>query len=177
MAALAVTRRFDLTDAQWARLEPLLPTPKGPGRPSRWTKRQLIDGIRWRVRVGAPRRDVPRVLRHLARKCETRDPRVPTATGSDSLVQTAPSDGAVVAGGRDRGGLTRGVSQEGVSPEYGRSGPSGVSLAVDIVSGHRGWHEACLDRLTGALIAGDCRAVAGPGRDMGAGECGRCDPG
>jgi transposase len=56
---LAVTRRFDLTDAQWARLEPLLPTGKRPGRPSRWSKRQLIDGIRWRVRVGAPWRDVP----------------------------------------------------------------------------------------------------------------------
>ncbi|RVX44121.1 transposase [Nonomuraea polychroma] len=59
MATLAVTRRFDLTDAQWARLEPLLPAPKRPGRPSRWSKRQLIDGIRWRVRVGAPWRDVP----------------------------------------------------------------------------------------------------------------------
>ncbi|MEW1839811.1 transposase [Nonomuraea angiospora] len=30
-----------------------------PGRPSRWSKRQLIDGIRWRVRVGAPWRAVP----------------------------------------------------------------------------------------------------------------------
>ncbi|MEV4579505.1 IS5 family transposase [Nonomuraea jabiensis] len=59
MATLAVTRRFDLTDAQWARLEPLLPAPRRPGRPSRWSKRQLIDGIRWRVRVGAPWRDVP----------------------------------------------------------------------------------------------------------------------
>lgn len=59
MTTLAVTRRFDLTDAQWARLEPLLPAPKRPGRPSKWTKRQLIDGIRWRVRVGAPWRDVP----------------------------------------------------------------------------------------------------------------------
>jgi transposase len=56
---IAVTRRFDLTDAQWARLEPLLPRAKKPGRPSMWTKRQLIDGIRWRVRVGAPWRDVP----------------------------------------------------------------------------------------------------------------------
>ncbi|WP_344895986.1 IS5 family transposase [Streptosporangium longisporum] len=54
-----MTRRFDLTDAQWAALEPLLPAAKRPGRPSRWTKRQLIDGIRWRVRVGAPWRDVP----------------------------------------------------------------------------------------------------------------------
>ncbi|MEV5704167.1 transposase [Actinoallomurus sp. NPDC052274] len=59
VATLAVTRRFDLTDAQWARLEPLLPVPTRPGRPSKWTKRQLIDGIRWRVRVGAPWRDVP----------------------------------------------------------------------------------------------------------------------
>jgi transposase len=37
----------------------LLPAPCRPGRPSRWTKRQLIDGIRWRVRAGTPWRDVP----------------------------------------------------------------------------------------------------------------------
>ncbi|WP_442922087.1 IS5 family transposase [Microbispora sp. ATCC PTA-5024] len=54
-----MTRRFDLTDAQWAVLEPLLPAPKRSGRPSSFSKRQLIDGIRWRVRVGAPWRDVP----------------------------------------------------------------------------------------------------------------------
>ncbi|HVV12025.1 IS5 family transposase [Amycolatopsis sp.] len=54
-----MTGRHDLTDAQWAVLEPLLPAPSRPGRPSRWTKRQLIDGIRWRIRVGAPWRDIP----------------------------------------------------------------------------------------------------------------------
>ncbi|GAA3017568.1 IS5 family transposase [Streptosporangium longisporum] len=59
VTTLAVTRRFDLTDEQWAALQPLLPVAKKPGRPSQWTKRQLIDGIRWRVRVGAPWRDVP----------------------------------------------------------------------------------------------------------------------
>jgi transposase len=59
VATLAVTRRFDLTDAQWAALEPLLPRGRKPGRPPKWSKRQLIDGIRWRVRVGAPWRDVP----------------------------------------------------------------------------------------------------------------------
>ena len=59
MATLAVTRRHDLTDAQWAVLEPLLPAAVRSGRPSAWTKRQLIDGVRWRVRVGAPWRDVP----------------------------------------------------------------------------------------------------------------------
>jgi len=59
VATLAVTRRFDLTDAQWALLAPLLPVAARPGRPSQWTKRQLIDGVRWRVRVGSPWRDVP----------------------------------------------------------------------------------------------------------------------
>jgi transposase len=54
-----VPRRGDLTDAQWAVLEPLLPAGKGPGRPAKWSRRQLIDGIRWRVRTGAPWRDVP----------------------------------------------------------------------------------------------------------------------
>lgn len=59
MDTLAVAGRFDLTDAQWAALEPLLPEPKRPGRPSMWSRRQLINGIRWRVRTGAPWRDVP----------------------------------------------------------------------------------------------------------------------
>jgi len=54
-----VTGRFDLADAQWAVLEPLLPRGKKPGWPVTWTKRQLIDGIRWRVRTGSPWRDVP----------------------------------------------------------------------------------------------------------------------
>jgi transposase len=51
--------RGDLTNEQWARLEPLLPRGVKPGRPPRWSKRQLIDGIRWRTRIGAPWRDVP----------------------------------------------------------------------------------------------------------------------
>ncbi|WP_196924138.1 IS5 family transposase [Micromonospora vinacea] len=59
MARVAVTRRFDLTDAQWAARAPLLPVGKKPGRPPKWSKRRLIDGIRWRVRVGSPWRDVP----------------------------------------------------------------------------------------------------------------------
>ncbi|MET7271046.1 transposase [Streptomyces flaveolus] len=48
-----------MTDGQWARLEPLLPAGKRPGRPRTWTRRQLVDGIRWRTRAGACRRDVP----------------------------------------------------------------------------------------------------------------------
>jgi transposase len=64
VATLAVTGRADLTDGQWAALEPLLPGGKRSGRPPKWTKRQLIDGIRWRVRTGAPWRDVPPAYGH-----------------------------------------------------------------------------------------------------------------
>ncbi|WP_406277651.1 IS5 family transposase [Nocardia sp. NBC_00881] len=59
MTRVAVAGRADLTDAQWARLAPLLPRGKKAGRPPKWTKRQLIDGIQWRTRVGSPWRDVP----------------------------------------------------------------------------------------------------------------------
>ncbi|WP_433259089.1 transposase [Streptosporangium sp. CA-135522] len=43
-----------MTDAHWAVLEPLLPVPERSGRPSLFSKRQLIDGIRRRMRVGVP---------------------------------------------------------------------------------------------------------------------------
>ena len=59
MPTVPVSGRADLTDRQWARLEPLLPVGKKPGRPRTWTRRQLIDGIRWRIRAGTPWRDVP----------------------------------------------------------------------------------------------------------------------
>jgi transposase len=59
VASVAVTGRHDLSDAQWAVLEPLLPKGKRPGRPPKWSRRQLIDGIRWRIRAGTPWRDVP----------------------------------------------------------------------------------------------------------------------
>ena len=61
MDTVVVAGRFDLTDAQWAVLEPLLPAPLRLGRPSLWSRRQLIDGIRWRVRTGVPWRDMPAV--------------------------------------------------------------------------------------------------------------------
>ena len=59
VARVPVTRRFDLTNAHWAVLEPLLPKGKKPGRPPKWSRRQRIDGIRWRIRTGTPWRDVP----------------------------------------------------------------------------------------------------------------------
>ncbi|MEU5002638.1 IS5 family transposase [Streptomyces sp. NPDC021622] len=49
----------DLTNGQWARLEPLLPQGRTRGRPPTWSRRQLIDGIQWRTRTGSPWRDLP----------------------------------------------------------------------------------------------------------------------
>ncbi|MFF2235535.1 transposase [Streptomyces anulatus] len=51
--------RGDLTDEQWAVLEPVLPNGARVRRPAVWSRRQLIDGMRFRVRTGIPWRDVP----------------------------------------------------------------------------------------------------------------------
>ena len=64
MASLSIGARKDLTERQWQILQPLLPRGKRPGRPPTYTRRQLVDGIRWRDRVGAPWRDVPERYGH-----------------------------------------------------------------------------------------------------------------
>ena len=55
MTSIDASARHDLTDAQWALLEPLLPAPPVRGRPRRRLLRAMIDAVRWRTRVGAPR--------------------------------------------------------------------------------------------------------------------------
>ena len=53
---------MDLTDEQWQLLEPLIPTPPrrsdGRGRPWRST-REVLNGILWVLRTGAPWKDLP----------------------------------------------------------------------------------------------------------------------
>jgi transposase len=51
--------RGDLSNEQWSKLEPLLPRGKKSGRPPKHPKRQLINGIRFRVRTGVQWRDLP----------------------------------------------------------------------------------------------------------------------
>src|SRR5436309_652436 len=52
-------RRHELTDAEWERLAPLLP-PERPrtGRPNK-SHRLIVNGILWKLRTGAPWRDLP----------------------------------------------------------------------------------------------------------------------
>ncbi|MFF2629276.1 IS5 family transposase [Kitasatospora griseola] len=50
--------RSDLTDAQWERLEPLLPVSNG--RCGRWRDhRQVVNGVLYRIRTGVQWRDLP----------------------------------------------------------------------------------------------------------------------
>ena len=54
--------RHELTDEQWARLQPLLPPQKQqvgrPGRPAK-DHRTIINGMLWINKTGAPWRDLP----------------------------------------------------------------------------------------------------------------------
>jgi len=51
--------RHELTDAQWERLQPLLP-PQKPitGRPAQ-DHRTVLSGMLWIMKTGAPREDLP----------------------------------------------------------------------------------------------------------------------
>lgn len=49
--------RFDLTDAEWAMISPLLPNkPRGIARVD---DRRVLNGIFWTLRTGSPWRDLP----------------------------------------------------------------------------------------------------------------------
>jgi len=55
----SMSKRHELTDKQWERLQPLLPPQKPKtGRPA-GDHRKIINGISWVIRTGAPWRDLP----------------------------------------------------------------------------------------------------------------------
>jgi putative transposase len=52
----------DLTDAEWAILEPLVPAPKPGGRPTKYPRREIINAIRYVLRTGCAWRLLPHDL-------------------------------------------------------------------------------------------------------------------
>ncbi|SCF50139.1 transposase, IS4 family [Micromonospora matsumotoense] len=54
-------RRYpsDLTDAEWAFVEPMLPSPQWMGRPEKHPRRAVVDGILYVVRTGCAWRYLP----------------------------------------------------------------------------------------------------------------------
>lgn len=52
----------DLTDAEWAVLEPLMPGRSKLGRPPKWSLRVIMDGVFYVLRSGQPWRMLPRDL-------------------------------------------------------------------------------------------------------------------
>jgi transposase len=49
----------DLTDAEWAFFEPLLPPPAKTGRPRKWEMRRIVEAIFYLLRGGLPWRMLP----------------------------------------------------------------------------------------------------------------------
>src|SRR5215208_3876234 len=52
----------DLTDAQWARIAPLVPTPNPGGRPATVDLREIVNAIFYHVRNGGVWRSLPHDL-------------------------------------------------------------------------------------------------------------------
>ena len=53
-----MTTRYRLTDKQWGLISDVFGPPANTGRP-RTDRRQVVDGILWILRSGAPWRDLP----------------------------------------------------------------------------------------------------------------------
>ncbi len=57
-----MNRRYyssDLTNREWAILEPLIPPPKPGGRSVSWERREIVDAILYVLRSGGPWRMLP----------------------------------------------------------------------------------------------------------------------
>jgi len=53
-----VTKRGELTDEAWERIAPLLPENGRRGKQGK-DRREVVNGILWTIRTGAPWRDLP----------------------------------------------------------------------------------------------------------------------
>jgi putative transposase len=130
-----MARRFEMTDAEWERVAPLLPGKQGdPGRTAR-DNRLFVDAALWVLRTGASWRDLPErygnpgtARKRFSRWCARGVwGRVLAALGPDPDLEAVLLDSTIVrahphaAGGK--GGRRRKAS---AGPAAG-SGPSSIS--------------------------------------------------
>ena len=54
----------DLTDAQWRRIEPLIPHPRGQGRPRKASYREILNACLYLLRTGCAWRLLPHDFPH-----------------------------------------------------------------------------------------------------------------
>jgi transposase len=59
MTTEGVMNRYDLSDEQYALIEPSLPTNEGKTGPRYGPHRPILNGILWRLHTGAPWPDIP----------------------------------------------------------------------------------------------------------------------
>ncbi|MFF7730885.1 IS5 family transposase [Streptomyces sp. NPDC008001] len=149
--------RGDLTHEQWAVLDPLLPKgTRAGGHPS--PRRQLTDGIRFRVRTGVPWRDVPVEYGPWGRIYDLFRRRQRNGTWHQILTRLQPladAEGVITrdlsvdstacrahqhaAGARKQGDLQK-EPPDGVSTEPGDHGPGrsrgGLTTKLHLAVGH-----------------------------------------
>ncbi len=75
----------DMTDAEWAVLEPHCPAGSRLGRPRKWTLRQIVDALLYNLRSGLPWRMLPKDFPPVS----TSDPSAPTSGVAASWSRTA----------------------------------------------------------------------------------------
>jgi putative transposase len=157
----------DLTDAEWAPLAPLVPGPARRGRPHRWPRRRLVNGIFSVLRTGCAWRDLPHeyppwqtasttfhrwrlhgvwqrlheALRRAVRRRAGRDP-APSAAIMDSQRVTTTEESGLIQG------------DDGGTQVKGRKRPIlvdtlGLRLSVDVTPAHTSDQEGARRLLTG----------------------------
>ena len=150
-----MSRSAVLTDAQWARIEPLMPVASRKGGRPFQDHRRVVEGIVWRFRTGAPWRDLPAEFGgfHMRHEIAQRDqPAGHVHDPDQSLVEcgpigaiglhdrlvgqkaVAPPD-CILDGGDRQGGLPvdREVDWRGARPAPGWGAAVGCRI---VVSGH-----------------------------------------
>jgi transposase len=66
--------RRELTDAQWRRIEQLVPGKKGDRGQAGEDNRRFVDAVLWLARAGAPWRDLPERVRPLEQRLPALSP-------------------------------------------------------------------------------------------------------